>query len=327
MSRIVLHVGTHKTATTHIQDLFFRNSDLLAKHGIVYPEIGLNRGHHGLLGKWVDLPAPYGLPQADAAMAWDAIVGEHAVSDRTVFLSSEEFSRLHGRIVDMAALAATVAPFDDVTVLCTLRNQAGFVQSVYQQIADDRAPMEWDAFLDRAMQAQHVDGLTLNYLRLHDHFLSGFAPDQIRFLSYEVASAGPGGIVGAILRELGAPIGADALEPFADGRSNVSVAPVATLAATLIAAPKRADRALMQRVDDHVRQVFGGERTSLFSAEEVSALDAKYSPLNRRLEARLAPRQPDFRVAPVSVAPATVLRDRMDEAFWLPFCRDLAGLA
>ena len=44
MARIVLHIGTHKTATTTIQNVFHRNATLLAQHGIVYPRLGTATG-------------------------------------------------------------------------------------------------------------------------------------------------------------------------------------------------------------------------------------------------------------------------------------------
>ena len=35
--RVILHVGTPKTGTSHLQDVLFRNREMLAKRGILYP--------------------------------------------------------------------------------------------------------------------------------------------------------------------------------------------------------------------------------------------------------------------------------------------------
>lgn len=39
---IILHVGTHKTGTTSIQNFIYQNPTLMAKNGILYPSTGLN---------------------------------------------------------------------------------------------------------------------------------------------------------------------------------------------------------------------------------------------------------------------------------------------
>ena len=35
--RVLLHVGTPKTGTSYLQDVLFRNRELLCEHGILYP--------------------------------------------------------------------------------------------------------------------------------------------------------------------------------------------------------------------------------------------------------------------------------------------------
>ena len=59
MARVVLHIGTHKTATTTLQDTLATNRALLAEQGIVYPSIGRATGHHTLATHWIDLPKVY----------------------------------------------------------------------------------------------------------------------------------------------------------------------------------------------------------------------------------------------------------------------------
>jgi len=73
MARLILHIGTHKTATTTIQNSFHANRKLLAQHGLIYPDLGRAAGHHGLVTDWIDLPANYHYPQG-AAAAWQQVV-------------------------------------------------------------------------------------------------------------------------------------------------------------------------------------------------------------------------------------------------------------
>ena len=56
MSRIILHVGTHKTATTTLQDTCAANRRRLAAHGVVFPEVGPTNGQHTLVTRWIPLP-------------------------------------------------------------------------------------------------------------------------------------------------------------------------------------------------------------------------------------------------------------------------------
>ena len=64
MSRIVIHIGTHKTATTHLQDTFHKNRALLKTHGVTFPYIGWTRGQHGLASAWIRMPMPSSSPAA-----------------------------------------------------------------------------------------------------------------------------------------------------------------------------------------------------------------------------------------------------------------------
>jgi hypothetical protein len=41
--RVLLHVGTPKTGTSYLQDVLFRNRELLREHGILYPPTGSTR--------------------------------------------------------------------------------------------------------------------------------------------------------------------------------------------------------------------------------------------------------------------------------------------
>jgi len=321
MSKLVIHIGTHKTATTHVQDTFARNRDLLKRHGVIFPRIGRTRGQHGLASHWIRLPAPYGL--RNPARAWKQLVQTHAGSDRTVFVSSEEFSRLRPRRVDMAELRDMTSGFDDVRIVCTLRNQASFLQSVYQQISDERNPGGWKPFLDSALNGLVVDGLALDYTMLLNHILSGFEADRITFLSYEEETRREGGIVGAFLRLLGVPLTAADMVPFSDRNSNVSPAPLATFAANAVTAPAVAGPSIVATAQQSLDAILpAGARTTIFSRPELRLLNQTFTPLNNRLSRRLADTQPGFTVAPMlGSAEGLVWRGRLDEEFWIDLCR------
>jgi hypothetical protein len=320
MSRIILHIGTHKTATTHIQDLLFHNRKLLARHGIIYPRIGVMRAHHGLASGWIKLPERYRLRNPQGA--WTRIVKTWAATDKTIFISSEELSRLYPARVNMAQLRDIVSGFDDITVLCCLRNQAGFLQSVYQQISDERNPGRWPQFLNQALERRVVDGLSLDYNLLYDHLRTGFAPGEIQLVSYDLARSSAGGIVQNLIETLDLPVQSAELVPCGPDRANVSPPPLASLVANMIAAPGVAPPALVTRVLRQIEQsVPEAGSATLFSRAELAQLRRTVRPWNRRLHARV----PDgFEFGPMPGPGPRIFRGRLETQFWMDLCRDLA---
>lgn len=322
MSRIVIHIGTHKTATTHIQDTFFRNRALLKRHGVIFPRIGHTRGQHGLASAWIRLPFPYGI--RDARRAWARLARTQADSDRTVFVSSEELSRLRPTRVDMTELRNLVDPFDEVRIVCTLRNQASFIQSVYQQVSDDRNPGGWPGYLAGALERRLIEGLALDYNTLYRHMRSGFAADEIRLLSYDAARKQPGGLVGAMLDILGAELTADSLEPWEDRNSNVSPPALATFAANTTAMPDHAPPRLVRAMAQSLAATIGPDRRStIFTRAEAQQVTDMFQPLNEELEAAVAEHQPGFRVGPMLGEPGVVYRGGLTDEFWIEACRHL----
>jgi hypothetical protein len=331
VSRLVLHIGTHKTATTRIQKLFRRNRDLLARHGVIFPQIGAEDGQHALVGLWNSLMLPD--PGFDAAAAWQDLIDRHARGPATVMISSEEFSRMNIRRVDMAALAGLARAFDEVLVLCTLRNQAGFLQSIYQQISGSRPPSDWDAFFARTIEIRMADGLTLDYNRFYSHLLTGFQRRQIRLIAYDRAIRSPGGIVGAYLEALGLPLGPADLVPVSDAEANISPQPLASFTANRLARPAPPPAGLIGLMQRHIDHCFGpGLRTSLLTRAELARMDEVFSPMNQALADRIRPHQPDFSVGPMLGARegqpgADLFREDLTEAFWIDVCRSLTGAA
>ncbi|MDW3117932.1 MAG: hypothetical protein R8G60_09260 [Roseovarius pacificus] len=139
MAKIVLHIGTHKTATTTLQDTFHHNADLLAQHGLIYPRLGKATGHHGLIYDWAHLP-PFYKPEHGSRAVLRDLADRYASGPGTVFLSSEEFSRCDDGQTDLAAIRRLLDAFESFEVICTLRTQWQFMQSVYLEIAKKQTP-------------------------------------------------------------------------------------------------------------------------------------------------------------------------------------------
>lgn len=318
MARVVLHIGTHKTATTTIQDSFAHNSRLLARNGVVYPTIGRATGHHGLAMDWIaSLPPVYALPGGSIATLGH-VAERHAAGRRTVFLSSEEFSRAGpaGR-VDFAAIRAALGRFERVEVLCVLREQWQYVQSIYLEQSKRRQPQPLPKMVARVLDDDRVGGMWTDYNRLYDLLLQDFAPDEITFLDFDRCRRGQGGVLGAVLRHLGAPLGAGALVPVNQGRSNASPGALPGWAANVIAHPAPAPDWMVAAVTEAFDATFRPGATSvLWTRDEFRRMRDYAVGRNARLAQRVAPQQPGFAITHTQMAGDTVFRDDLPTEFW-----------
>lgn len=341
MARVILHIGTHKTGSTLIQNSFAANRTLLARHGVIYPEIGRATGHHSLLTRWLTLDPYYHTPEAPLALWRD--LGRHARSDSTLVLSSEEFSR-GNRPVNLAEVRDLLAPFDRIEVVCFLRDQMSFLQSIQLEMAKKRAVAGFSALLEGAHKTGYASGLHIDYGGLYDQLLGAFAPDQIRFVDYGQARRAPGGVLGTMLALCGADLVAEALKPPEGPNAlvaNISPDPLATWAAGLMAAPEAPTPALIAQIRTVLDEVFGKGRPSmLYTRAEYRALAAHVAPLNTAFEARLAGVQPGFALSPpdpdpnnlpppqkpgtnTGKPPGPIWREDMGQGFWVKFAREL----
>lgn len=314
MARVVIHVGTHKTGTTALQDAFAANRDMLARHGVIYPRIGRHTGHHGLLTDWINLPSAYLSPDGGIdgltalARAWQA-------RDVTLFLSSEEFSRGGGigGQVDMAALRGIFQGWESIQILCLLRSQWQFLQSVYLEIARGRVPPPPPAMVETALATGMVDGLWCDYTRLVAHLGTGFGPEEIRLISFDRAALGPDGVIGAVLDRLGLDLPTEDRRRIVAHRANRSPDPLSTWAAFGIAAGQMPSEALRIAARTAWDLEFGPERRGcLFTRREIDALRLRFVPTNQRLACSLPWRAPGS---------DTVFRDDIGAEFWARLAR------
>ncbi|MEO0465147.1 MAG: hypothetical protein AAF216_01285 [Pseudomonadota bacterium] len=324
MARLILHVGTHKTATTTIQKSFHANRQLLARHGLTYPDIGRTAGHHGLVTDWVNLPPVFHLSEGSEA-AWKKLVAQATKHDQAVFLSSEEFSRGHPNSrVDLAAIRSWLDPFEEIKVICTLRDQVSFLQSIYLEISKKKAPPYWGAFLKSALTKGYGAGLFLNYCVLDDHLRSAFAEDEIHYVDYAAACQEPG-IRAHILRLAGCEMDSTLLQDTQETRqANVSPDPLSAWIAGMIARPGIADDALMELVRDKLANSFDeGRPTTLYIRSEIQQLRKCVTPWNEEFLERLARRQPGFHLTPTKMPDNTAYRSDLKTSFWVNLTQSL----
>ena len=330
MARVVLHIGTHKTGSTAVQEAFAANRRLLRRHGVVYPSVTFGiSGHHGLAALWNRSLRQYD-PRGGAEAAWRSLGRRYAGEPGVLVLSSEELSRVHGPgRVEYGFVRDALSGFERVDVLCLVRDQVSFLQSSYLENAkpsrrrdQQGTPLPpWSRFLARALSTPPAPGRQLDHNLLLDRLDEAFGPDRVHVVPYDRAREHAGGAIGLVLGHVGAGPDPAALSLPLGTRLNVTGDPLSVWAAAQISAPGRPDDALVELVRGVVVERFG-PRTTLYTTAEIRAVRERFEAANRRLEVRLAERAPGFALPFTDLSGAT-RRGRLDRAFWIEIARRL----
>jgi hypothetical protein len=316
MSRIIIHIGTHKTATSYIQNLFRENRALLRKHKIIYPVVRGKLGQHALVGVWNKLLIPD--DQFNAIEAWQKISKRYAKSNYTVFVSSEELSRFNGSYrVNIQQLHELTADFDEVKLIYTLRNQASFLQSLYYQVATNRASVPLEKSIEEALERHLSQQLDLNYNKVYSQLITVFKRAEIRLISYDQAASKPGGIAQAFLDEINTDITYKHLMHSSIRHDNISAWPLAIFLASKISGNAVPTRNQIKSMQDLLQETYGeNAKTTIFTTDEVAQFTEVFSPLNDELRKRVAFYLPDFEIGPMLNAQTPLYRDALTADFW-----------
>lgn len=127
--RVFLHVGLPKTGTTYVQDRLWRNRDAALRQGLLYPGDTDREAHfHGAVHlqphrylDWVDT-------RHDGA--WERLVGQVSDWPSSSIISHELLATATDKT---AAKAIRSLDFAEVHVVCTVRDLARQIPSVWQE--------------------------------------------------------------------------------------------------------------------------------------------------------------------------------------------------
>ena len=97
--RVLVHVGTPKTGTSYLQDVLFRNQELLRAHDILYPA---DRFDAHFLAALDLMTLPWGGLETEAVGAWDRLAQEVREWHGTAIISHEIFARATATQVERA---------------------------------------------------------------------------------------------------------------------------------------------------------------------------------------------------------------------------------
>jgi len=149
---VVLHIGYPKTGTSSLQWFLHARREDLRRQGVYYPLAGQDseHAHHRLALALSANPYETVNPDARAALFADLATEIDRCGCDRVLLSSELFM---GRLELIQASAEFARLFEDrdVRVVCVLRSQETFLESLYRQFILDaqvRFADTFDAFLE-----------------------------------------------------------------------------------------------------------------------------------------------------------------------------------
>ena len=132
--RLIVHLGFHKTASTHLQDLMNRNSARLAERGVWYEQQPGYPAHHGVA---------HALMRGDSAPFETMCVNALSAGCHTMILSSEDlecalFNPAVPALIEEVAAAFGIAP---VEWHAAIREPGAYFESIYAQLS-------WHSFAD-----------------------------------------------------------------------------------------------------------------------------------------------------------------------------------
>ncbi len=191
---LILHIGSHKTATTFLQGSFANSQPALTAMGILYPQAGRIHDAHFKLC-W-DLKN-FDLKQAGLTTLphWAALFAEIEASPlQTVLLSAETF----GWSTDVSRLSALSDQFN-VTVVYYLRSPESHLESFYNQLVKDFGTRETRT-LERYMAEEVMGILDTSKLLKPWEEMFGRAAIKLRLFGDQYL---PDGILADFLRTIG----------------------------------------------------------------------------------------------------------------------------
>lgn len=148
--RVLLHVGTPKTGTSHFQDVLFRNRDRLREQGVLY---AAERFDAHFLAALDLMQLPWGGLENEAVGAWDALAERvrgflEKPGNRTAIISHEILATAsRGQVA--RALASLGHPDTEVHVVLSVRDLVRQIPAEWQENVKHRRELRYGRFLDQ----------------------------------------------------------------------------------------------------------------------------------------------------------------------------------
>ncbi|MCH1865605.1 hypothetical protein [Nocardioides sp. CFH 31398] len=153
-AKVLLHVGTPKTGTSHLQDVLFRNRERLAGHGIHYPA---DRFDGQFLAALDLMRMPWGGLETQAVGAWDDLAARVRAAEGTSIVSHEILAAASASEVARALESLGHGDGAEVHLVLSVRDLARQVPAEWQENVKHRATLSYAKFL-RKIRDPHRNG-------------------------------------------------------------------------------------------------------------------------------------------------------------------------
>lgn len=201
--RAFLHLGTAKSGTTYLQELWWRHRDRLRERGLLLPGVAL-RDHFHAAALVKQMPEIVSGLDPEELLAWQRLLEESRAWSGDVLISHEHFSdspadaaaRARAELQDVA---------DEVHLVLTVRDLVRVLPSAWQQRVKQGSPQGFEEFLATARDG----GQTTTFWRYQDvpgilrRWVGDLPPEHVHL----VVVPGPGAPRDELWRRTGAVLG------------------------------------------------------------------------------------------------------------------------
>lgn len=186
--RVFLHIGTAKSGTTYLQELWWRHHQVLRERGLLLPGRRRDHFHAAALVKGMDEVVDRFSPAQTAT--WSRLMDEIRGWPGDALLSNEHFS-------DTPAPAAASALADlhqvaaEVHLVVTVRDLGRVLPSSWQQRVKQGARQPYGVFLDSVRQAQQENKFWRyqDVPAILDRWSAGIDPGRVHLVTVPPAGA------------------------------------------------------------------------------------------------------------------------------------------
>jgi len=144
--RVIVHVGTPKTGTSYLQDVLFRNRDLLREHGILYPA---DRFDAHFLAALELMRLTWGGLETEAVGAWERLAGEVREWPGTSIVSHEILATASRVQVEHALTSLGIDDGVEIHLVLSARDLTRQIPAEWQENVKHRATVTYAEFLER----------------------------------------------------------------------------------------------------------------------------------------------------------------------------------
>ncbi len=146
--RVLLHVGTPKTGTSHLQDVLFRNRKALRRQHVLYPA---DRFDAHFLAALDLMQLPWGGLEEEALGAWDTLAEKvrrfHDETPDGTAIVSHEILAVASRGQAERALASLGHPDTEIHVVLSVRDLVRQIPAEWQENVKHRRELPFGRFL------------------------------------------------------------------------------------------------------------------------------------------------------------------------------------